>query len=134
MHRLTTGYNTLPAKPPRPMSYAAPGDLSLEFRPATFDIPPPPDIPPPDVPPSPSPREEEVKMEEEEEDEAVAMLAAPSEYGEASSAASWFTEWDEDYSDLSDTESTGSFPDDVEVFNPIILKPVYMRTTSGEET
>ncbi|XP_019635920.1 PREDICTED: protein cordon-bleu-like isoform X2 [Branchiostoma belcheri] len=81
------GYNTLPAKPPRPMSYAAPGDLSLEFRPATFDIPPPPDIPPPDVPPSPSPREEEVKMEEEEEDEAVAMLAPPSEYGEASSAA-----------------------------------------------
>ncbi|XP_078571776.1 uncharacterized protein LOC144859243 isoform X3 [Branchiostoma floridae x Branchiostoma japonicum] len=82
------GYNTLPTKPPRPMSYAAPGDLSLEYRPASFDIPPPPDIPPPYVPPSPSPREEEEKMEdvEEDEDEAVAMLTAPSEFGGASSA------------------------------------------------
>ncbi|CAH1238775.1 COBLL1 [Branchiostoma lanceolatum] len=80
------GYNTLPTKPPRPMSYAAPGDLSLEYRPASFDIPPPPDIPPPEVPPSPSPREEKMEEVEEDEDEAVAMLTAPSEYGEASSA------------------------------------------------
>ncbi|XP_066301550.1 enolase-phosphatase E1-like isoform X3 [Branchiostoma lanceolatum] len=68
------------------MSYAAPGDLSLEYRPASFDIPPPPDIPPPEVPPSPSPREEKMEEVEEDEDEAVAMLTAPSEYGEASSA------------------------------------------------